>query len=61
MGTTSPILLLMAGSLIISATIGISVWPVPSHLSSGNGVLWIAEDLHFTYATTSNAVMFCSS
>lgn len=49
---------LLAGSFFATITIGISVWPLPSHYSSGNSVLWIAEDVHFTYKTSQNMVRF---
>ena len=54
----SAILVLLTASLIITAATGISVWPVPSHYSSGDKVLWIAEDVTFTYEIVNNLVIF---
>lgn len=59
--TASPILLLLAEFLFATAALGISVWPLPSQYSSGNEVLWIAENVQFTYETNNNIVMFHSS
>ena len=47
--TASAILLLLTGRLSITAAADIVVWPVPSYYSSGDKVLWIAEDVVFTY------------
>lgn len=46
--------LLLVGSLYATATIGISVWPLPSQYSSGTQPLWIAENVQFTYETINN-------
>ena len=56
-----PILLLLAGFLVAISAMGISVWPLPSHSSSGNKVLWIAEEVEFTYMTVNSTVMFSST
>ena len=55
-----PILFLLAEFLATSA-IGISVWPLPSHYSSGNQTLWIAEDVEFTYMVVNSTVTFSST
>lgn len=52
--TGPPIFLLLVGSLYAIATIGISVWPLPSQYSSGTQPLWIAENVQFTYETVNN-------
>ena len=56
-----PILVLLAESLFAAAAIGIPVWPLPSHYSLGNNVLWIAENLQFTYKALNNRVTLHSS
>ena len=42
---------------LTTVAIGISVWPLPSHYSSGNKVLWIVEDVEFTYVVNNTTVM----
>ena len=54
----SAVLLLLTGSITVTAATGASVWPVPSHYSSGDKVLWIAEDVVFTYEIVNNLVIF---
>lgn len=58
--TAPPIYVLLAGSLFAAVASGISVWPLPSHYSSGDKVLWIAESVQFTYKTIGNAVFLPS-
>lgn len=54
--TAQGFLVLIIGSLFATVTLGISVWPLPSYYSSGNGVLWIAESVQFTYTIANNIV-----
>ena len=49
-------LALIASFIATTAKAGISVWPLPSHYTSGDSVLWIAEDVQFTYTAPSNLV-----
>ena len=54
---TLPILALVASSIVATARTNISVWPLPSHYTSGSLVLWIAEDVEFSYRAASNVVL----
>lgn len=56
-----PILLPLVGSPIATAATGISVWPLPSEYSSGSQVLWIVDDVKFTYKTANSSVLLPSS
>lgn len=56
-----PILLSLIGSPIATSATGISVWPLPSEYSSGSKVLWIADDVKFTYETANSVVILPSS
>ena len=56
--TALAILLLQTGSLIFTAATNMSIWPVPSYYSSGDKVLWIAEDVVFTYEIVNSIVIF---
>ena len=58
---TPPVLLLLAEFLVATSAIGLSVWPLPSQYSSGNKVLWIAEEAEFTYMTVNSTVTFSST
>ena len=53
-----PVSKLLAASLFFAAAaVGISVWPLPSNYSTGNDVLWVAEDVLFTYKLLHNSVI----
>ena len=54
---TLPILALVASSIVATAKADISVWPLPSHYTSGSLVLWIAEDVQLSYTAASNLVI----
>lgn len=56
-----PILLLLAEFFVATSAIGISVWPLPSHYSSGNKVLWIAEEIELIYMTVNRTVTFSAT
>ena len=49
-----PILLVLFTAAV---ALGISVWPLPSNYSTGDDVLWIAEDVRFTYRVLHDSVI----
>ena len=42
-----PLSTLLAASLFVAAAV--SVWPLPSHYSTGDDVLWVAQEVRFSY------------
>ena len=53
-----PISMLLAASLFFAAAaLSISVWPLPSNYSTGNDVLWVAQNVRFTYEILHNSVI----
>lgn len=55
---TTPLFYVLLAGLCAPIAIGISVWPLPHYYSFGNNVLWITENVRFTYKTTNNIVIF---
>ena len=56
--TAEPVLILLTGMLFATAAMSISIWPLPSYYSSGDKVLWIAENVQFTYNAVNSTVLF---
>ena len=44
-----PIPMLLVWFFAAAVARGISVWPLPSSYSTGDDVLWVAEDVRFVY------------
>ena len=51
-----PIFILLVLFAAAAVATGISVWPLPSNYSTGNDVLWVAEDVRFTYKVLRDSV-----
>ena len=58
--TKQPIPILLVFFTVAAVAMGISVWPLPSNYSTGDDVLWVAEDVRFTYKVLHDSVIDCT-
>ena len=58
--STQPIPILLVFFFAAAVALSISVWPLPSNYSTGNDVLWVAEDVRFTYKVLHDSVIDCN-